>query len=157
MPYLPPPPLHHPVPDAMKLAVSLLPRWRVGLCQQLDADSHGQPSHVLLLRGRPYAVAHPGWPAGRGRVTAAGRNRNAGCSRAMWTGRVGGQTWCCRTEGGSGARGPQGPARMSDDLAPVVSRVRNQIVQVSTSAGLRGFFVTPSCSVVTARHAHRSD
>ena len=62
------------------------------------------------------------------------------------------------SQGQAGPRGPQGPpGAAAVDLADLVSRVKDSVVKVKDpmlswwTVGT-GFFVAPSCSIVTARH-----
>ena len=55
--------------------------------------------------------------------------------------------------GSPGARGPQGPAGEPPNLANLADRVYDSVVEVSSGEWRgTGFFVAPSCSIVTARH-----
>lgn len=59
--------------------------------------------------------------------------------------------------GPQGAQGPQGPVGASADFAGLVASVRDSVVKIkdpvaTTFTRGTGFFIAPSCSIVTARH-----
>ena len=106
--------------------------------QGLDGDTG--PQGEQGPQGAAGAAANQGAPGPRGVAGATGARGSAG------------------PQGQVGPSGPQGPpGAAATDFADVVSRVKDSVVKVKSpslswwTAGT-GFFVAPSCSIVTSRH-----
>ena len=99
-------------------------------------------------QGASGAAADQGAPGPRG---VAGPRGAAGATGARGSAGPQGQV------GPGGPQGPPGAAAAATDFADVVSRVKDSVVKVKSpsfswwTAGT-GFFVAPSCSIVTSRH-----